>query len=58
MEPSEIVKRCLDAGVLVSGEELARIEGGFDVYDFIKSKSAPMAEPANEPPKRGRIVVK
>jgi len=39
MDAEEIVKACLQLGVLVSGEDLKRIEAGLSVEDFIASKT-------------------
>ena len=42
MDAEEIIRACMERGILVSGEDLKRIEAGLGVEDFIASKTQPV----------------
>jgi hypothetical protein len=49
MEPAEIIKACMERGILVSSEDLKRMEAGLELDKFIASKQQPQAQPQEEP---------
>jgi hypothetical protein len=55
MDQSEIIRACLERGILVSEDDIRRMEAGLSVYDFIASK-AQRDNPQQQDGKTGRIV--
>lgn len=55
MEPSEIVRRCFEHGLLVSSEDIRHIQEGLDIDEFIRSKQ-PEIRKSEE--REGRITTR